>query len=69
MFSDKNDTIESLRVILTGETQWSDLINKFLRMINVNMKTEEIKICTMGKETYPYHICNILIPQFNAGYL
>ena len=38
---DKNDTLKSLKQILTQKTHWTDYMEKFLSMVTINSTNED----------------------------
>ena len=74
---DKHDTLAALKHLLTRKTQWTDYMDDVLELITVkNPISQEVSPATtqtsrriMNPSSFPYRICDVILPQCNTGYV
>ena len=68
---DKNETLQTLKQLLTRKTQWTDYMEMILDLITVYENEEEGRTPrnVMHTDTFPYRICDMSLPQCNTGYV
>ena len=65
---DKNDTLSALKDLLTTKTQWTDYMEEVLKLITINsMENESPRVFTQS--SFPYRVCDVVLPQCNTGYV
>ena len=68
---DKNGTLRALRELLTTKTQWMDYMEDVLKLITINSNGNEepARNRVMDQESFPFRICDVILPQCNTGYV
>ena len=69
----KNDVLNSMKILLTRRTQWTDLMDDVLRVITVNYSFNSIESGMdshiLTQDTNPFCICDVCLPECNTGYV
>ena len=68
---DKNGTLAALRELLTTKTQWMDYMEDVLELITINSDNNEepVRNRVMGQQSFPFRICDVILPQCNTGFV
>ena len=66
-----NDTLDALTQLLMKKTQWSDYIEKVLRLVTINDSQPVIhhQRNDINQNSFPFRICDITLPVVSSGYV
>ena len=66
-----NDTLNALTQLLMKKTQWSDYIEKVLRLVTINNSEPVIhhQRNDINQNSFPFRICDVTLPVVNSGYV